>query len=71
MKRIWFIALRECGILRSNPIYLFCMVLFPMLVMMLFTTMMNDGQPVEMPVGVVDLDNTLTSRSLIHNLDAF
>ena len=71
MKRIWFIALRECGILRSNPIYLFCMVLFPMLVMMLFTTMMNDGQPVEMPVGVVDLDNTPTTRTLVHKLDAF
>lgn len=71
MKRIWFIALRECGILRSNPIYLFCMVLFPMLVMMLFTTMMNDGQPVEMPVGVVDLDNTSTTRTLVHKLDAF
>lgn len=71
MKRVWLIALRECGILRSNPIYLFCMVLFPGLVMLLFTTMMNEGQPVEMPVGVVDLDNTPTTRSLVRRLDAF
>jgi hypothetical protein len=32
---------------------------------------MSDGQPVEMPVGVVDLDNTTTSRGLVRRLDAF
>lgn len=71
MKRVWQIALRECGILRSNPIYLFCMVLFPVLVMLFFTSLMNEGQPVEMPVGVVDLDDTPTTRNLVRRLDAF
>ena len=32
IKQIYRIALRECGILRSNPIYAFCMVVFPVLV---------------------------------------
>ena len=32
---------------------------------------MDDGLPTEMPIGVVDLDNTSTSRSLIQRLDAF
>ena len=71
LKRIYEIALRECGILRRNPIYLFCMVVFPVLTMLFFTSMMSEGQPTEMPVGVVDLDNTSTSRSLIRRLDAF
>lgn len=32
---------------------------------------MSNGQPTDMPVGVVDLDNTSTTRSIIRKLDAF
>lgn len=71
LKSIWTIAVRECGILRSNPVYLFCMVIFPVLVVLFFTSLMNEGQPVEMPVGIVDLDNTPTTRSLVRKLDGF
>ena len=71
MISIFKIALRECGILKSNPIYLFCMIIFPLLVMFFFTTMMNDGQPMEMPVGVVDNDNSTMTRSIVRRLDAF
>lgn len=71
LQQIYRIALRECDIIRHNPIYLFCMVVFPIAVMLFFTSMMHQGQPVEMPVGVVDLDNTSTSRSIIRRLDAF
>ena len=47
------------------------MVIFPILVIIFFTSLMNEGQPVKMPVGVVDLDNTTTSRKLIRNLDSY
>ena len=47
------------------------MVVFPIAVMLFFTSLMGEGQPVEMPVGVVDLDNTSTSRSIVRRLDAF
>ena len=62
---------RELGILWRHPIYGFCMVVFPVLVMLFFTSIMDDGLPTEMPVGVVDLDNTSTSRSLVRRLDGF
>ena len=65
------IASRECGILVKNPIYLFCMVLFPITVLMFFVSMMKNGQPVDMPVGVVDLDNTSTTHALVRKLDSF
>lgn len=71
LKQIYRIALRECGILRSNLIYAFCMVVFPVLVVVFFTSLMTEGQPVNMPVGVVDQDNTATTRALIRRLDAF
>ncbi len=62
--------LRELLILRRNHIYRFCMVAFPLLVMFFFTSMMEDGLPTSMPVGVVDLDNTSTTRALTRRLDA-
>ena len=71
LKRLYHIALRECGIMWKNPIYGFCMVVFPIVVVIFFTTLMKSGVPTDMPVGVVDQDNTSTSRALIRKLDAF
>jgi ABC-2 type transport system permease protein len=47
------------------------MVVFPVLALVFFTSLMDEGLPEDMPVGVVDLDNTSTSRGLIRRLDAF
>lgn len=63
--------LRELQILRQNHIYRFCMVLFPILVIFFFTSMLDEGLPTSLPVGVVDLDNTSMSRSLTRKLDGF
>ena len=63
--------LRELVILRQNHIYRFCMVFFPIFVIFFFTSMMDEGLPTNLPVGVVDLDNTSTSRSLTRKLDGF
>ena len=68
---IWQVAQRECKILYVNRIYFFSMVVFPLLALVFFTSLMNEGLPEDMPVGIVDLDNTTTSRSLIRRLDAF
>ncbi|CCX64236.1 putative uncharacterized protein [Prevotella sp. CAG:1058] len=71
LKQICRVACRECGIMRKNKMYMFCIVVFPVLVTFFFTSLMSDGQPTDMPVGVVDLDNTPTTRALIRKLDAF
>lgn len=71
LRKIYEIMLRELLILRQNHIYGFCMVLFPILVIFFFTSLMDDGQPLNLPVGIVDLDNTSTSRSLSRKLDGF
>ena len=47
------------------------MVVFPIVVILFFTSLMNEGTPEDMPVGIVDQDNTSTTRALIRNLDAF
>ena len=71
LELIFQIMLREMQILRQNHIYRFCMVLFPILVIFFFTSLMDEGVPTDLPVGVVDLDNTSTSRSLTRRLDGF
>lgn len=58
-------------ILKENPIYGFCMVVFPLLAMFFFTSLLADGLPQDLPVGVVDLDNTSTTRALTRKLDGF
>ena len=58
-------------ILWKNHIYGFCMVVFPILVVVFFTTMMQEGMPEQLPIGLVDADNTSTTRALARRLDAF
>ena len=69
--QIYEVMMRELLILRQNHIYRFCMVLFPILVIFFFTSLMDDGLPTGMPVGIVDLDNTSTTRALERRLDGF
>lgn len=71
LKRIANVATRECGILIHNRIYLICMVILPLIVTVYFTSLMSEGQPTDMPVGIVDNDNTATTRSMARKLDAF
>lgn len=69
--RLTDLFIRELRILWKNPIYGFCMVVFPVLVVFFFTSLMSEGLPARLPIGVVDADNTSTTRSLVRRLDAF
>ena len=71
VSQIYSIMMRELRILRQNHVYRFCMVLFPILVIFFFSSLMDDGTPTNMPAGIVDLDNTSTTRALIRRLDGF
>lgn len=71
IRRVYRIFLRELYIIWRNPIYGFCAVVSPIVVTVFFTTLMNGGEPMDMPVGVVDQDNTHVTRAMIRQLDAF
>lgn len=71
IKGLYRTAVRECGIIFTTPVYIICMIVLPLFVMIFFTTLMSQGQPHEMPVGIVDIDNTATTRSMTRKLDAF
>ena len=68
---LWHVMARECRRLTSRPLYLFCMVVAPLFCYVFFTTLMESGLPTNMPVGIVDQDQTSTTRQLARNLDAF
>lgn len=57
--------------MKENRIYLFSMIVFPIFVTLFFTSLMHEGQPQDMPVGVVDLDNSATTRKMTRMLDSF
>ena len=65
------IAKREVLRIAVRPLYLFCMIIAPVFCYLFFTTLMANGLPTALPAGVVDLDNTSTTRNIIRNLDAF
>ncbi len=65
------VFLRELKRLATTPIYWLNMVIGPVFCALFFTTMMDAGLPKNMPIGLVDGDNSATTRSLARNLDAF
>ena len=69
--RIGLVARREWQRLTRQPLYLFCMVGAPLICFLFFLSLMGKGLPTDLPIAVVDEDNSATSRSLIRQLDAF
>ena len=68
--RVSTIAKRECRMLAHRPVFLFVMILAPVMCVVFFTTLMGEGMPTDMPAAVVDEDITPTTRKLIRVLDA-
>lgn len=65
------VFLRELRRLATTPIYWLNMIIGPVFCVVFFTTMMDAGLPKNMPIGLVDEDNSVTTRNLARNLDAF
>ena len=70
-QQIGQIARREVIRIATRPVYLFGMIVAPLICYVFFTTLMGSGLPVNLPAGVVDMDNTSTTRNIVRNLDAF
>ncbi len=68
---LWTIMKREMVRLASRRIYLFMMVIAPVCCFLFFADLFKEGVPANLPIAVVDKDNTSTSRSLTRSLDAF
>ncbi|MBO4692210.1 MAG: ABC transporter permease [Bacteroidales bacterium] len=61
---------REEKIMRSRPIYLYGTILVLAFSAVFLLTLMYQGLPQKVPVGVVDMDNSYLSRSAIKQINA-
>ncbi|GAB6009706.1 ABC transporter permease [Dysgonomonas reticulitermitis] len=71
MTGILAIFKREWLRISSSKICIWGIFVAPLLSMIILLWMMDSGLPSRIPIAVVDLDNTTTSRSLVRQLDAF
>lgn len=65
------IAKREIRRIFSNRIYLICMLGAPVFCTVFFISLMWKGLPEDLPIALVDMDNSQNSRNLGRQLDAF
>lgn len=68
---MWAVFIREWKRIFSSKICIWGMIVAPLLTFSILVYMMHEGLPTKIPIAVVDLDNTSTSRGLIRQLDAF
>ena len=61
---------REFLIILKRPVYILSSVGVLIVNAVFYTTFMKDGLPHDLPIGVVDLDNSSTSRMFASELDA-
>ena len=62
----WSVVKRECLILTSRPLYLFTALIFPLFALFFMTTIFGNGMIDELPVAIVDEDDSRMSRNIIN-----
>lgn len=70
-KGIGVVFIREWKRIFSSKICIWGMIIAPLLSFVILLYMMGEGLPSKIPIAIVDLDNSFTSRSLARQLDAF
>ena len=64
------VARRELRIIRNRPLYLLGSVGVITFCALFYLTLMKDGLPHDIPIGIVDQDESTTSRNFYQQLDA-
>ncbi|MBR1770220.1 MAG: ABC transporter permease, partial [Bacteroidales bacterium] len=59
---------REWGRMTSRPIYIMMTLIIPCIIIIFFSTFLNQGVPNQMPVAIVDFDNSSMSRMIVRSL---
>ena len=64
------VFLREIDRMSGSTIYLFTTLIGPLISFVILLLIFADGVPRNLPVGIVDLDNTVLSRKVVMWIDA-
>lgn len=66
---IWEVAKREVRRMSSRPLYILVVLVLPILSILFFASLFKEGVPTKMPIAIVDLDQTASSRKIARNID--
>lgn len=66
---IWEVAVRETNRMTSRGLYFMVVLVLPILSILFFASLFKEGVPTKMPIAIVDLDQTASSRKLARNID--
>jgi ABC-2 type transport system permease protein len=67
--RIWEVAKREVNRMSSRALYTIVILVLPLISILFFSSLLKEGVPVKMPIAIVDLDQTSTSRKIARTID--
>ena len=67
---LWCVMVREWRMIIAKPLYPLCMIGMPLLGILFFATMLNEGLPEHIPTAIVDLDNSSFSREFVRRLQS-
>ena len=68
--RLTAVLLREWTRMTSRRLYLGVCIILPLFTLFFMATIFGNGQMENIPIGIVDQDNTATSRTIVRNLSA-
>jgi ABC-2 type transport system permease protein len=69
LTRIREVAKRETDRMSSRGLYIIVVLILPVLSILFFCSLLKEGVPTKMPIAIVDLDNTATSRKISRTID--
>lgn len=69
--RLYRIMRCEVATFSHRPVFLFCMLIAPILCISFFTTLMQAGLPKKLPAAIVDEDNSHITRIIARIIDSF
>ncbi|MBP9998940.1 MAG: hypothetical protein KBS67_06830 [Bacteroidales bacterium] len=70
MKRLYDVIRREVHIWHKRPVYMVGSVCVMAFCCLFYLTFFRDGVPSDLPIGVVDYDNSSLTRNFVQQLDA-
>ena len=63
------VAKREVNRMTSRGLYILVVLILPILSILFFSSLLKEGVPTKMPIAIVDLDQTATSRKIARAID--
>ena len=64
------VLLREWHRMTSRRLYFGVCIVLPLFTLFFMATIFGNGQMENIPIGIIDQDNTASSRAIVHNISA-